>query len=843
MRTGDGSAAQGRSVVSRAIFTSVLAACLSTGLPASASSATAGWQMKAPVPTPRGGVHFLYQSPVVANGRMYVVHGWVFEYDPATDTWVTHRSSPPTQRPHHATAAALGRIYVIGGSARGEPRNWLDLVDEFNPATREWHPRASMPGARRNAGAVTLGDHIYVLGGEGAAPGPMPIVRYDPVTDAWTTMRASTRVRQCWGAQAIDGKIYLLGNPDLEEPPATLLDIYDPTTDTVVPGNPLPRTRMAFATAVAHGRLLVLGGSPGNNVPLAYVDRYDPVSDTWSTGPDLAEPKCWLGAATLDQTLYVLGGVAGDFSKPAVAMYAMDLATIGRSSSQVETASHGASVSAAAASWEHVAPPGKPVPFAPTINQSGAGGPVFTQDGRTVYLTVNRPAHDGFPDHWVIAASHFENGAWTVPEWLEFSGRHQEGSVVLSADGARLYFWSYRSAAERESWPKHDADIWFVEKHPTGWSTPQPMAAPINSEARDYMGSFAADGTLYFSSKRDGGLGEGDLYRSRPIGDHFGPPENLGPGVNSASEDFGGTLSPDGQMLVFASDRPGGSGEWDLYVSALHHGDWQAPWNLGPAINSTALDLYPGFSPDGRRFFFTSNRNGKMEILEVAADVLRRPRHISDVLRRIEWLRTPQPDSASVRIHGKRTIYVDPVALPDEATAIKADLILLTHPHPDHLDPEMITRLRHDHTRIVTVRGVAKKLGSDWNPLVLAPGETAEIDGVGIEAVIACNPDGGVHRRSAGWAGYVLTLDGVRIYFSGDTSFTPEMAVLRDIDIAVLNGHAPYQMSGAEMVQAVAALRPRFVIPIHWSEADRADIDLLRAGLPIDSELVLLTPR
>jgi N-acetylneuraminic acid mutarotase len=284
-----------------------------------------GWRERAPLPLPKGGVRFLYQTPPTTGGHVFVIHYYVFEYDPANDTWTTHKNVQPTLRPHYAAAALDGKLYAIGGSKGGGPRDWLPAMEEFDPAVRSWRICAPMPGARRNAGAAGLDGLVYVFGGEGEREGAMPIAAYDPRADRWTQKKGVTRVRHCWGVQVVRGKAYIFGASGDEDSGPALLEVYDPATDTISARAPLPRRRAGYATAVVGEKIVVLGGSHGENVPLGEVDVYDPATDSWSIAPDLPRPRCWLGAAVAGDSLFVLGGVAGDFANPAKDMYALDL--------------------------------------------------------------------------------------------------------------------------------------------------------------------------------------------------------------------------------------------------------------------------------------------------------------------------------------------------------------------------------------------------------------------------------------------------------------------------------------------------------------------------------------
>ena len=135
-------------------------------------------------------------------------------------------------------------------------------------------------------------------------------------------------------------------------------------------------------------------------------------------------------------------------------------------------------------------------------------------------------------------------------------------------------------------------------------------------------------GTLYFSSDRHGGEGGLDIYRSLPTDDGGRRVENLGRPVNGPHGDDLPFIAPDASYLIFASDRPGGLGARDLYLSFPTSDGWGAPLNLGAPINSEQWDIYPTVSPDGRYLFFT-RRDGweptdDTDILWVATDFIDR---------------------------------------------------------------------------------------------------------------------------------------------------------------------------------------------------------------------------
>lgn len=217
----------------------------------------------------------------------------------------------------------------------------------------------------------------------------------------------------------------------------------------------------------------------------------------------------------------------------------------------------------------------------------------------------------------VICHSRRAGGKWSEPEVAPFSGRFRDLAPALSPDGARLYFISNRSADGTA--PKTDFDIWVVSRQGAGWSAPKPLPAPVNGPAQEYGVSVAADGTLYFASTRPGGKGEYDIYRSHPEGpggDAWSEPELLGDGVNTVGSEIQPAISPDGKTLVFtAFERDDelvgvhrGYRKGDLYVSHLVGGTWSKARNAGPEVNSGAGESAPMFSADGRSLYFVSER-------------------------------------------------------------------------------------------------------------------------------------------------------------------------------------------------------------------------------------------
>lgn len=190
--------------------------------------------------------------------------------------------------------------------------------------------------------------------------------------------------------------------------------------------------------------------------------------------------------------------------------------------------------------------------------------------------------------------------------------------------------------------------------------------------------------------------------------------------------------------------------------------------------------------------------------------------------------------SLAIEAEGKH-IYVDPVGdYADYASLPKADLILITHSHYDHLDRAAIERIEKPETRIVCDKTSAEAF--EFDCLTMTPGATAKPwEWLQIDAVPAYNTTEGhlqFHPREREDCGYILTLGGTRIYIAGDTENTPELKALRDIDIAFLPVNQPYTMTVDQAVDAVEAIRPAIFYPYHYGGTEQeTDIDRLAREL------------
>ncbi|MDH3355975.1 MAG: MBL fold metallo-hydrolase [Desulfobacteraceae bacterium] len=176
---------------------------------------------------------------------------------------------------------------------------------------------------------------------------------------------------------------------------------------------------------------------------------------------------------------------------------------------------------------------------------------------------------------------------------------------------------------------------------------------------------------------------------------------------------------------------------------------------------------------------------------------------------------------------GTKIIHVDPFTkVADYATFPKADVILITHEHFDHLDLKALALVRTEKTKMVLNEACSKQVK---NGIIMKNGDVQTVNGLKIEAIPAYNL---IHKRENGQPfhpkgvgnGYIITFGDKRVYVAGDTENIPEMKSLREIDCAFLPMNLPYTMTPEMVADAAKAFRPKILYPYHFGDTDTSKL-------------------
>jgi len=257
---------------------------------------------------------------------------------------------------------------------------------------------------------------------------------------------------------------------------------------------------------------------------------------------------------------------------------------------------------------------GQPVNLGPPFNTpSREINFVLSADGLEMYISSERSGGLGYIDMWLSTRENADNPWGPLVNVQEINSRYNEAFPCLSADGLILYFsdwYTWNDAGDRPGGVGNH-DLWMCTRASRNdhWGTPVNMGAPLNSGSPDISPTISHDGlTFIFASTRSGGLGDYDLWMStRPAAEgDWAAPVNMGPAVNSSAYDGEVCLSTDGLALFFSSNRPGGMGSYDIWVTTRRNqaAAWSPPVNLGPVINTSGMEGVPSLSPDLKTLYF-----------------------------------------------------------------------------------------------------------------------------------------------------------------------------------------------------------------------------------------------
>lgn len=223
--------------------------------------------------------------------------------------------------------------------------------------------------------------------------------------------------------------------------------------------------------------------------------------------------------------------------------------------------------------------------------------PVLKSKGESPYLTDNQN----------IWFSVFENMKWSKPAILDFTKSSGGKAPAFSSDGNKLFYQTNKITADPEIRPK-PVQWWSVEYNNSGWGQPTKISSFLPSEDRKVTMSycFAENGNIYFDfgGPDENGNWRWGIYMAQCKEGNFLPHISLGNRINQGRINWCPWVAPDESYLIFSSHRDDGYGNGDLYISFNINNEWTEPVNMGPKINTANQERFPSVSPDGKYLFF-----------------------------------------------------------------------------------------------------------------------------------------------------------------------------------------------------------------------------------------------
>lgn len=241
----------------------------------------------------------------------------------------------------------------------------------------------------------------------------------------------------------------------------------------------------------------------------------------------------------------------------------------------------------------------------------------FSSGGTELFLSFYKSTAEHPHPEYEIQRLRKIDGVWHGPEVADFSGTYSDVDVTFSPDGNRLFFSSVRPHPVTA-----DMDIYYLRREGNGWSRPIHAGTEVNTVHNEVHAVLSAKGNLFFASNRPGGFGDKDLYKAEIVDGRFTNVTNLGPDVNSENLDSDCFVAPDESYILFDTIRPASNGQPNIYVSfRKDDGGWTKAVGLGPEVNGSDGACAPTLTPDGRYLFFTYRGEGE-EIRWISTEII-----------------------------------------------------------------------------------------------------------------------------------------------------------------------------------------------------------------------------
>jgi len=222
--------------------------------------------------------------------------------------------------------------------------------------------------------------------------------------------------------------------------------------------------------------------------------------------------------------------------------------------------------------------------------------PAFNPDQTEIYYTLESTlAHGG-----TIMVTRLVDGTWTQPVPTDIEGNYREIDPFITNDGKKLLYSSNRPVDGNED--QNNIDLWMVNIDGERWSDPIHLGEKVNTEYPDWFPTLSDSDNLFFST---GPSSSSNIVFSQFRDGEYQEAVSLGDSVNSPSRDYDPLIAPDESYVIFSSNRPGGFGSVDLYVSyKKEDGAWTMAKNMGETVNTSIIEFAPKLSSDGKYLFF-----------------------------------------------------------------------------------------------------------------------------------------------------------------------------------------------------------------------------------------------
>jgi tetratricopeptide (TPR) repeat protein len=321
------------------------------------------------------------------------------------------------------------------------------------------------------------------------------------------------------------------------------------------------------------------------------------------------------------------------------------------------------------------------IPLIDINSQYDDKGPVLTNGDKTIVFTSRRPQGDksrkddeadfGYYDDVYESYWSDEKKTWLAADLIRgpINSEGYDACNSISNDGSTMFIYRNDPAAAR------GGEIFMSKKTTSGkWKTPEIMLKPINTSYYEDAACLSPDGnTLYFISERPGGLGRGDIWISKRAGDFWADPVNMGAPVNTPYDENGLYLTADGKTLFFCSNSPASMGSHDIFRTTLgSDGKWSAPVNLGYPINSVGMESKFVMTADKKTAYISTVRDsglGERDIMMIDLSGY-------NVMTGVSAAPAPKKASVSGKIvNADGAGIVADIRIIDKATGVEAAMI------------------------------------------------------------------------------------------------------------------------------------------------------------------------